>query len=51
MTCPTTIGEELQTNPYLRCDSPEIRRVLGMEASTDAEVFAEIRTRKNNFKG
>jgi hydroxyacylglutathione hydrolase len=50
MTCPSTIADELKTNPYLRCDSPEIRKVLGMEAATDAEVFAEIRTRKNNFK-
>jgi hydroxyacylglutathione hydrolase len=50
MTCPTTIGEELKTNPYMRCDSPEIRKTLGMEAATDAEMFAEIRTRKNNFK-
>ena len=50
MTCPTTMGDELKTNPYMRCDSPEIRKVLGMELATDAEVFAEIRTRKNNFK-
>ena len=49
MTCPTTIGDELRTNPYLRCDSPEIRKVLGMENATDAEVFAEIRERKNKF--
>lgn len=49
MTCPTTIGEELKTNPYMRCDSPEIRKLLGLEAATDAEVFAELRTRKNNF--
>ena len=49
MTCPTTIGEELKTNPYMRCDSPEIRKVLGMETATDVEVFAELRTRKNNF--
>ena len=50
MTCPTTIGDELKTNPYLRCNSPEIRKNLGMETATDAEVFAELRTRKNNFK-
>ena len=49
MTCPTTIGEELKTNPYLRCASPEIRKVLGMENATDAQVFAEIRERKNRF--
>ena len=49
MTCPTTIGDELKTNPYMRCNSPEIRKALNMEAATDAEVFAELRTRKNNF--
>ena len=50
MTCPTTIGEELKTNPFLRCDSPEIRRNLNMETASDAEVFAELRKRKDNFK-
>jgi hydroxyacylglutathione hydrolase len=49
MTCPTTIGEELKTNPYLRCASPDIRRTLGLETATDAQVFAELRTRKNSF--
>jgi hydroxyacylglutathione hydrolase len=50
MTCPTTIGDELKTNPYLRCNSAEIRKKLAMEAATDIEVFAELRERKNNFK-
>ncbi len=50
MTCPVTLGNELKTNPYLRCDSAEIRDVLGMQTATDVEVFSEIRTRKNNFK-
>ncbi len=49
MTCPTTIGDELKANPYLRCDSPEIRKILGLEQATDVEVFTELRTRKNNF--
>jgi hydroxyacylglutathione hydrolase len=49
MTCPTTIGDELKTNPYMRCNSPEIRASLNMASATDAEVFAELRTRKNNF--
>jgi hydroxyacylglutathione hydrolase len=48
MTCPTTIGEELDTNPFMRPDSAEIRKNLGMENATDAEVFAELRQRKNN---
>jgi hydroxyacylglutathione hydrolase len=50
MTCPTTLGDELKTNPFLRADSPEIRRNLKMENETDAEVFAELRRRKDNFK-
>jgi hydroxyacylglutathione hydrolase len=49
MTCPSTIAEELKTNPFMRCDNPEIRKFLKLESATDAEVFAELRTRKNNF--
>ncbi|WP_373504151.1 hydroxyacylglutathione hydrolase [Aestuariivirga sp.] len=50
MTCPSTIGEELKANPFLRTDSPEIRRNLNMETATDADVFAELRRRKDSFK-
>lgn len=50
MTCPTTIGDELKTNPFLRTDSPEIRRNLKLEGASDAEVFAALRTAKDNFK-
>lgn len=48
-TLPTTIGEELATNPFLRWGDAAIRRNLGMEKASDAEVFAEIRRRKDNF--
>lgn len=48
-TLPTTIGEELSTNPFLRWHDPAIRRHLGMEKASDAEVFAEIRKRKDVF--
>lgn len=47
-TLPTTIGLEKQTNPFLRARDPAIRRHLGMESASDAEVFAEIRKRKDN---
>ncbi len=46
-TLPTTIALELETNPFLRAGDPAIRRNLGMETASDAEVFAEIRERKN----
>ncbi|MBE7185889.1 MAG: hydroxyacylglutathione hydrolase [Methylobacterium mesophilicum] len=49
MTLPTTIGEELATNPFLRANDPAIRKALGMEEASDVEVFAEIRKRKDNF--
>lgn len=48
-TLPTALGEELATNPFLRWHDPAIRKNLGMENATDAEVFAEIRKRKDNF--
>lgn len=48
-TLPTTIGEELSTNPFLRWHDPAIRKHLGLEKASDAEVFAEIRKRKDNF--
>ncbi len=49
MTCPTTIGDELKTNPYMRCGDARIRAGLGMADASDSAVFAELRTRKNNF--
>lgn len=48
-TLPTTIAEELATNPFLRAADPGIRRHLGMEDATDAAVFAELRRRKDSF--
>lgn len=46
-TLPTRIGLELETNPFLRPDSPDIVRRLGMQGKSDAEIFGEIRDRKN----
>ena len=48
-TLPTTLAEELSTNPFIRWHDPAIRKNLGMEKAGDAEVFAEIRKRKDNF--
>lgn len=48
-TLPTTIGEELDTNPFMRPADGGIRNTLAMESASDAEVFAEIRKRKDNF--
>lgn len=46
---PTTIGQELATNPFLRPSSPEIQARLGMEGRPLDEIFGEVRMRKDRF--
>jgi len=46
-TVPSNLGTEKRTNPFLRPDDPGIRALLGMADATNAEVFGEIRTRKD----
>lgn len=48
-TVPSTLTEELATNPFLRAADPAIREQLNMADASDEEVFAEIRSRKDNF--
>ena len=48
-TVPSTMALEKATNPFLRPDSPEIRKSLGMETAGDVAVFGEIRERKDSF--
>ena len=46
-TIPSTVGLEKATNPFLRAGDRSVRKRLGMEKATDAEVFGEIRKRKD----
>jgi hydroxyacylglutathione hydrolase len=46
---PTTIAQELDTNPFLRPSSPVIQKRLGMEGRPLAEIFGAIRKRKDRF--
>jgi len=48
-TVPSALGLELDTNPYLRADDPALAAQLGMAGAAPADVFSEIRTRKDNF--
>ena len=41
--------EELATNPFLRARDPALKQALGMENAPDADVFAMLRSRKDNF--
>ena len=48
-TVPSLLSEELATNPFLRASDTAIRAYLNMADASDSDVFAEIRSRKDNF--
>lgn len=49
-TVPFTLAGELEANPFLRPESPEIRSHLGMsEKDSNLEVFRALRQRKDRF--
>jgi hydroxyacylglutathione hydrolase len=48
-TIPTTLDEEKAANPFLRADVPAVAASLGLTGKPAAQVFAEIRERKNKF--
>ena len=52
-TVPSTLADELATNPFLRCHEPEViasaERRAGRKLGGPVEVFAEIRAWKNAF--
>ncbi len=48
-TIPTTMAQEKAANPFLRADVPEVAAAMGLARRPPAEVFAEIRARKNRF--
>jgi hydroxyacylglutathione hydrolase len=49
-TVPESLEIELRTNPFLRPDDPELQNSLGLLGHEPAQVFAEIRRRKDVFK-
>lgn len=48
-TVPSTMKQEKGTNVFLRADDPEIKSAIGLTTAAAAEVFAELRLRKNAF--
>lgn len=48
-TVPTTLAQELATNPFLRTDSSDIKNTLGMQGKDKLAIFTELRERKNQF--
>jgi hydroxyacylglutathione hydrolase len=48
-TIPVTIEEELNTNIFLRCDVLAVKKSLGMENSSELEIFKKLRDLKDSF--
>ena len=48
-TVPSTLAEEISTNPFLRADDTALQQAAGLAGRDAVSVFAEIRRRKDNF--
>jgi hydroxyacylglutathione hydrolase len=48
-TLPQTLGAEKAANVFLRADIPSVADAVGLAGKPAAEVFAEVRARKNKF--
>lgn len=49
---PSSIKEERDTNPFLRCAEASVRKAIGPQfaKAADSDVFAELRRRKDGFR-
>lgn len=48
-TVPSTLGEEKAANPFLRADDARLAARLGLRDAAPAQVFGEVRRRKDAF--
>jgi hydroxyacylglutathione hydrolase len=48
-TIPSLLGAEKKENVFLRADNPAVAAAVGLSGHPPAEVFAEVRARKNKF--
>jgi hydroxyacylglutathione hydrolase len=46
---PSFLGDERAANPFLRADAPELAAAMGLAGGNPADVFAEVRRRKDAF--
>lgn len=46
---PSTIALELATNPFLRCNSQEIKSSINLENASNLEVFSAARELRNHY--
>lgn len=50
-TVPSLMADERRANPFLRADDPVLAAHVGLAGADPADVFTELRARKNSFKG
>ena len=48
-TLPVTLGDELNTNIFLRCNVASVKKSLGMDNSSEVEIFKKLRNLKDSF--
>jgi len=48
-TLPVSLGQELETNIFLRCDDKKIKNNIKMKTSSELEIFTKLRNLKDNF--
>ena len=48
-TLPVKLGDELETNIFLRCNDERIKNNLKMSNSSNLEVFTKLRNLKDQF--
>ena len=49
-TVPTLLGDEKRLNPFLRCEDPSFKKLIGFSRDAEAvEVFAHVRRLKDGF--
>lgn len=48
-TLPSSIGLELETNPFLRCETKAIQLASGVKGANPIQVFAVIREMRNHY--
>lgn len=48
-TVPSTMADERATNPFVRADNATLAAAVGLEGADPLSVFAEVRSRKDNF--
>lgn len=49
-TVPSSLADEIATNPFLRADDPVLKSAVGMQDRSDAEAFGAIRSAKDSFR-